>query len=275
MYKLITSDMDETLLSDAKKITPKTEAAIKRATAAGVHFVPNTGRSFLSIQDNLIQMGLSQKEDQYVISYNGGAIIENKENKVLQVNGLPYEIVNQLFEIGMNEKACIHVYTVDELYIWNMNQNEKDYLDGRVDGWKLMRENNIKFLQDTPITKIIFNIANEAGRLSMRDYVESHVDFALNITFSSDRYIEFNDPTADKGRGTMALAKKLGIKPSEVIAIGDNSNDLPMIKAAGLGVSVANGRDFVKAEADYITQADNNHDAIAEVINKFIFNEEE
>lgn len=274
MYKLITSDMDETLLDDNKKITPKTVEAIKRATAAGVYFVPNTGRSFTSIQDNLITLGLSQKSDQYVISYNGAAIVENKENQVLQVNALPYEIVEQLFQIGMNENVCIHIYTVDQMYVWNINENEIDYLNGRVTGWHLMRENSIKFLQDTPIAKIIFNIKEEAKRLSMQDYVSEHVKFALNITFSSDRYIEFNDPTADKGQGTLALAKKLGIKPSEVIAIGDNSNDLPMIEAAGLGVSVANGREFARAAADYITHADNNHDPVAEVIDRFIFNEE-
>lgn len=274
MYKLITSDMDETLLSDKKVITPATVAAIKRASAAGVYFVPNTGRSFNSIQDNLIQLGLSQKPDQYVISYNGAAIIENQQNRVLQVNALPYEIVEQLFKIGINEHLCIHVYTVDKLYIWNMNDNETDYLNGRVTGWKLMHEDSLKFLQQTPITKIIFNIEAEAQRLSMQDYVEKNVDFALNISFSSDRYIEFNDPSADKGQAVLALAAKLGIKPSEVIAVGDNSNDLPMIKAAGLGVSVANGRDFVQAAANYVTQADNNHDPLAEIINKFIFEEE-
>ncbi|GKS81297.1 haloacid dehalogenase [Ligilactobacillus pabuli] len=274
MYKLITSDMDETLLSDKKVITPATVAAIKRASATGVYFVPNTGRSFNSIQDNLIQLGLSQKPDQYVISYNGAAIIENQQNRVLQVNALPYEIVEQLFKIGMREHLCVHVYTVDELYIWNMNDKETDYLNGRVTGWKLMHEDSLKFLQQTPITKIIFNIEAEAQRLSMQDYVEKNVDFALNISFSSDRYIEFNDPSADKGQAVLALAAKLGIKPSEVIAVGDNSNDLPMIKAAGLGVSVANGRDFVQAEANYVTQADNNHDPLAEIINKFIFEEE-
>lgn len=274
MYKLITSDMDETLLSDKKVITPATVAAIKRASAAGVYFVPNTGRSFNSIQDNLIQLGLSQKPDQYVISYNGAAIIENQQNRVLQVNALPYEIVEQLFKIGINEHLCIHVYTVDKLYIWNMNDNETDYLNGRVTGWKLMHEDSLKFLQQTPITKIIFNIDAEAQRLSMQDYVEKNVDFALNISFSSDRYIEFNDPSADKGQAVLSLAAKLGIKPSEVIAVGDNSNDLPMIKAAGLGVSVANGRDFVQAAANYVTQADNNHDPLAEIINKFIFEEE-
>ena len=68
----------------------------------------------------------------------------------------------------------------------------------------------------------------------------------------------------------MHLGEILGIKPKEIIAIGDNGNDVPMIKAAGLGVSVANGREFVKEIADYVTEADNNHDPVAEVIEKFI-----
>ena len=90
MYKLITSDMDETLLNDNKKITPKTIDAIKKASEAGVHFVPNTGRGFMSIQHNLIDLGLSQKPDEYVISNNGAVIVENKENQILQVNPLPF-----------------------------------------------------------------------------------------------------------------------------------------------------------------------------------------
>lgn len=273
MYKLITSDMDETLLNDNKKITPKTIDAIKKASEAGVHFVPNTGRGFMSIQHNLIDLGLSQKPDEYVISNNGAVIVENKENQILQINPLPFEIVEQIFEIGMQENVCVHVYTVDDLYIWNLNEDEKDYLTGRVKDWHIIRGTDIKFLQDTPVTKIVFNIDEEARRISVQDYVHEHVKFALNVSFSSGRYIEFNDPSADKGQATMALAEKLGIKPSEVIAVGDNNNDLPMIKAAGLGISVANGQDYLQSEADYVTQTDNNNDPLVEIINKFIFNE--
>lgn len=72
MYKLVTCDMDETLLSDDRTITPKTVAAIKAASAQGVYFVPNTGRNFLTIQDNLATLGLKQQKGQYVISFNGG-----------------------------------------------------------------------------------------------------------------------------------------------------------------------------------------------------------
>ena len=62
----------------------------------------------------------------------------------------------------------------------------------------------------------------------------------------------------------------LGIKREEVIAIGDNGNDMSMIEDSGLGVSMANGREFLKEKAQYVTQNDNNHDGVAEVIEKFI-----
>ena len=58
----------------------------------------------------------------------------------------------------------------------------------------------------------------------------------------------------------------------ETIAIGDNFNDLSMIQAAGVGVGVANVNPAMKEQCDYITQADNNHGAVAEVIDHFIFN---
>ena len=70
----------------------------------------------------------------------------------------------------------------------------------------------------------------------------------------------------------MKLGEMLGIKREEIIAIGDNGNDLSMIEACGLGVSMANGRDFLKAKAQYVTQNDNNHDGVAEVIEKFVLN---
>ena len=108
-------------------------------------------------------------------------------------------------------------------------------------------------------------------RKAMKAAVESQVDPSkLTVSFSSGRYVEFNPAGVDKGTAAVQLGEILDIKPEEIIAAGDNSNDLPMLKAVGLPVSVANGLDVVKENAKYITEADNNHDALAEVINKFI-----
>lgn len=93
----------------------------------------------------------------------------------------------------------------------------------------------------------------------------------MNITFSSDRYIEFNSKEADKkGRSDFASWRAFRNQAGRNHRNRRQRQQFPMIKAAGLGVSVANGREFVKEIADYVTEADNNHDPVAEVIEKFI-----
>ena len=74
----------------------------------------------------------------------------------------------------------------------------------------------------------------------------------------------------DKGTGVKDLLEKINIDPSEAIAIGDNFNDIPMIENVGMGVAVKNGVDEIKSVANYVTENDNNHNAVAEVIQKFI-----
>ncbi|MCC7666179.1 Cof-type HAD-IIB family hydrolase [Liquorilactobacillus satsumensis] len=270
MYKMIVCDMDETLLTDSKQITAENTAAIKAAVEQGVYFVPNTGRNFLTVQDNLQQLGLYQKKDAYVISFNGGAVVENYQNRILLVNEMPFAQVEALFKLGVQAQYCVHVYTLDKLYIWNMQQDEIDYLAGRINGWIDLDKPDISQLRGQRLVKILFSVPTRAERKKVEQVVHEQFSFPLNVTFSSDRYIEFNPVTADKGKASLALGTRLGIKPAEIIAIGDNSNDLAMIQQAGLGVSVQNGRQFVKDVADYIAKRDNNHSAVAEVIEKFV-----
>ena len=88
----------------------------KKQLKDGVKVVLNTGRSYLSVQENLKTLGIYQTKDQYVVSFNGGAIVENKDLKVLHVEGLEFDIVKQLFDISLRyyPESCIHVYTLDE-----------------------------------------------------------------------------------------------------------------------------------------------------------------
>ena len=84
--------------------------------------------------------------------------------------------------------------------------------------------------------------------------------------------MEYIKKGTGKGDGVLKLAKLRGISVEDIVTVGDERNDISMIEAAGTGVAVANAREELKAIADYITEKDNNHGAIAEVINKFILN---
>ena len=272
-YKMIVTDLDETLLQANGDLSLVNEQAIKRAINAGTIFVPNTGRAFDSIQPLLSQIGLINKRDNFVISFNGGATVENFKNNVQICHPLSDSVAERIFKIGLGFRGTsAHINTLDQMFAYGVGPDEKHYLQTRGVFYQNLSEPDIKQIGNRTIMKVIFNHSDPEIRTKVHDAVLAELKGQVVATYSSNRYVEFNPFGVNKGTATLELAQKLGIKPSEVIAVGDNFNDLPMIEKAGLGICVSNGRDEVKKIANYVTEADNDHGAIAEIINKFILN---
>lgn len=269
-YKLIASDMDETLLDDNHQICQRNIDLIKKAKSLGVKFVPATGRGFKSIQQDLKILDLYDMEEEYVISFNGGALTENKNNKVLFFEGLSFEKTKEIFEFGLTCDVCQHIYTKDKVYIFNLSQSEAKRIEEQQVECEIMEENSMDFLKDTPISKILYQNTDVPYLMSLEPQMKSIWENECAVSYSSNRYMEFNKLGVDKGAGLKNLAEKLGIPIEETIAVGDNYNDVPMLKVAGLSVAAANAVDDVKALCDVVTDADNNKGVLAEVIERFI-----
>ncbi|MCD7839400.1 MAG: Cof-type HAD-IIB family hydrolase [Erysipelotrichaceae bacterium] len=272
MYKLIACDLDETLLSMDRSISKKNIEAIKKASKIGVKFVPATGRGYNSVGDTLEELGLLDKENEYVISYNGGAITENKGEKLLHFEGISYELACELYKRGLSYNVCIHVYTKDMVYAYNYVQEEIDYLAGRMEVTEIF-DKDLDFLKGQDIVKVLY-MNTDYSYLNQIEEELKDITQDVDVSYSSNRYIEFNHKGVNKGAGLVSLANLLNIPIAETIAVGDNYNDLSMIKAAGLGIGVANTVEDMKKECDYITSGTNDEDAIAEIIEKFILNDE-
>lgn len=273
VYKMLVSDLDETLLNDDGTVHADNLAAIKTAVAHGFKFVPNTGRSFNSVQALLKTLGLYDQAGQYVISYNGAAIVENKDNQVLLTRGMDRELAAQIFRAGLvNDQVDVHIYTVDTLFIYNISPTDKQYMAERGVTYELMASDDLAFLaNEQPVMKVIFEHPDQAVREQIRDAVLAAVGAdAVEATFSSSRYVEFNTKGVDKGSASLLLGEKLGIQRDEIIAAGDNNNDLKMLTAVGLGVSVANGIPAVQEAAAVVTERTNNEGAIAEILEKYV-----
>ncbi|MCD2257168.1 Cof-type HAD-IIB family hydrolase [Agrilactobacillus fermenti] len=270
MYQMIVSDLDETLLRDDGTLSAGNIQAIKQAVAQGVYFVPNSGRSFLSYQDNLRDLGLYNQPQAYEISYNGALILENYQNRVLKSNGLDYAMAQAIFDICTNTDGAVHIYTTDQLFIYHADPNDNRYLAERGVQFTTLNTVDFTMFQSLAIMKIIVALPTMAQRQALGKKVHVVLGNQVTATYSSDRYIEFNRAQVNKGTATLALAQQLQIQPEAIIAVGDNNNDLTMIQAAGLGVCVANGIDSVKQAAQYVTKRDNNQDAMAEIIEKFV-----
>lgn len=270
MYKLIACDLDETLLQSDKHVSAKNIEAIQKARELGVKFVLATGRGYLSAQKTLKELGLDDQPEEYMITYNGGCITENKDNQILSFHGITWDQAQALYERGKPYNVCIHVYTKDHVYVYRLWPEEVEYLNGRMAVEETFEE-NLEFLKGQEISKMLY-VNTDRDYLQQIERDLSDITNDLDVSYSSNRYIEFNRKGVNKGAGLLELAEHLGIQPEETIAIGDNFNDLSMIQAAGLGVGVQNTVEGMRDQCDYITKANHNESAIAEVIEKFILN---
>ena len=270
MYKLIACDLDETLLRDDRHVSLQDQKAIHSLKDYGVKFVPATGRGFKSIEATLKELDVFQKENEYVISYNGGALSENKDDRVLHFEGIPFSIANALYQKGLTYDVCIHVYTQDHVYVAHINDDERAYITGRIE-FEVIDEDSIDFLKNEDIVKVLYSNTDFNYLQSIEKDLHD-LTGNLDVSYSSHRFIEFNHKGVNKGKGLLILGNILGIEPEEMIAVGDNFNDLPMLKVAGLGIGVQNTVEDMKKECDYITKATHNESAISEIIEKFIIN---
>ncbi len=269
MYKMILSDLDETLLVN-HHVPQDNQKAIMKARQKGVKFVPATGRAYNMIQEILKEIGTYQQKDEYSICFNGGLIVENKNDHILHFQGLSFEQTKELFELGEKYDVCVLIFTLDCCYIFKADPDEVQRKIDQKARFKVIDEYNMDFLQDEKIAKILFERRDMDYLQSIKKEIEPYIDGKVCASFSSYRYLELNALGVDKGYGLRWLASYLGMKSEDVIAIGDNYNDVDMIKEAGLGVCVAGASDEIKSLSDYTTTLDYDEGAVREVIEKFV-----
>lgn len=268
MYKIIATDLDETLLNDQKHVS---EADIKSISKLqDTKLVIATGRGFEAVQANLKEIGLYDLENQYLISFNGGVITECKDNKILYSHLMPFEDVKRLFEIGLKYDVCIHIYTLECCYAYRLFENEKNNLLSGNFNIKTFNDTNLEFLKDKKIAKVLYCIEDMDYLRKIRKKI--NLDDRFSISFSSNRYLEINPLGVNKGTGLMKLCEILNIDIKDTIAVGDNINDQSMILTAGLGIGVKNSIEDIKKDCDVILDYTNNEDPITHIIDLYIKN---
>ena len=272
MYRLIASDLDETLLDDSHHVPERVRRAIAAARERGARFVPATGRPFSSVDPTLAELGLLGEKGEYVLSFNGGVITENSSGVPLTTCSLPRETAERLYAFGVEHGLCMHVNTLDPVYLYNYVPEERAYIEGRMNIVET-HEPTLRGVYDAGhiVVKVIYmSFDQDYLQRIERELAAAGVTTGLDVYYSGNRYLEFNAPGVNKGAGLLALARRLGIPREETMAIGDNSNDVAMLGAAGLGVAVANATAEAKAAAGYVCAADNNAGGVAEAIERFV-----
>ncbi|HBT50217.1 MAG: putative hydrolases of the HAD superfamily [Caldanaerobacter subterraneus] len=268
MYKLLVSDADGSLLNSNSAISDRTKEAVREVISRGVIFTIATGRMFSSILPYAEELKINAP----VISYNGALIKDIYTKKVYYYNPIPSE--DALFAIKLLKENGYHInlYIDDELYV--------EEITDRVE-WYLSFNNNVKvnpvgdlieFLEDTgSVTAKIYALNDLKNPVSIDARMYDEISKKLTISTSGGGHLEINAKGVSKGNALKTLANMYNIKREQVVAIGDNLNDLSMIEYAGLGVAMGNAPDIVKIKASYTTLS-NDEDGVAHVIDKFFLN---
>ena len=273
MVKLLLSDLDETLLVD-QNVPQASLDAINAARKKGVKFVVATGRGYQMIPHILKQLGSYDCENEYTICYNGGMIFENKNHRVLHFVDIAYNKVKALLEISNHYDVCVTIFTKYMCYILKPGQGEVERKTIQNSPFEVVEGLDISFLEDEEIAKILFVHQDMNYLRQIHEEIKSEIlKLDVCVSFSSNRYMEFNAQGVDKGTGLKWLANHLGIDIEDTMAVGDNLNDFEMIKAARIGVSVQNAVAKLKEVSQYITTKNHDDGAMVEVIHKFILEE--
>ncbi|MCL2376657.1 MAG: Cof-type HAD-IIB family hydrolase [Defluviitaleaceae bacterium] len=271
MYKLIACDVDGTLF-DSSFVFPKANIdAIAKAQEKGVIFALCSGRSYKSLKAFAKELGI-KPEGSHIIGFNGSVIYDFENSVVVKQENLDKDvgvrIVKAFKEVPRDIEIVIYIDGEHVLFEKGA-QYAPIYQETSKCDWQDTEDIVSAVEELNSIAKIIF-LGENSDLVKLEKEIEGHLGDETSTIFSASYMLETSPNISSKGNGVKWLCEKYNIDMSEVICIGDNHNDLSMIKAAGLGVAVANAVDAAKEIADYVTENDCMNGAVAEVINKFI-----
>ena len=266
MKKILFLDLDGTLTDDEKKITPKTKEALMNIQEQGHIVALASGRPTPGMVPIARELQL-EKYGGYIMSFNGGKIINCRTNETIFENVVDRKHLPELIRYARQNNLGLITYdTKHALVATRMDQYialEAMFIN-KIPAYMT---DVVKYVDYNP-NKCLFTVDPVVSEYHERKIAEKFGN-ELGIYRSSDYFIEVVPKGIDKAAAIKVLIEKLGIPRENTIACGDGFNDLTMIRYAGIGVAMENAADIVKAEADYITTS-NNNEGIAQVIEKYI-----
>ena len=271
---LLAMDLDGTaLLEDHKTFTPRLYAALSAAARKGVAIVPTTGRQYAMLPP-AVHTGADWEN--LCVLCNGGEVRRLHTGELLEVHYIEADTAGQIVEIAARMGLSVELSAGGLLYLtresWDMQREHEDVLCFHLNNILTTRGRTVSALEEVlnqpelALDKVNLPYIPEALRAEVEALLKNA---PVSFAWSSPHSVEITHSQATKANGMLTACRILGVDPACTMAIGDSGNDIPMLKAAALGVAMGSAPQEVKDAADTVT-ASNMEDGAAIAIERYI-----
>jgi Cof subfamily protein (haloacid dehalogenase superfamily) len=260
--RLLVSDVDGTLVTPDKTLTPAAREAGAAAVAAGLAFCLVSSRPARGMAALIEALDLRGP----CAAFNGGRIFE-RDGRVIESHPLETAVADEALGFIAAAGAAAWLFADDEWFLTDPAGDEV-WRERRTVCFEPTRVDDLRSVPG-PIGKVV-GVSDDPGVL---DRCHALAAPALagraNVSRSQSYYLDFTQPGADKGRAVTALARRLGVPLSQTAVIGDMDNDVPMFEVAGFSIAMGQAPERVKAAAQAVT-ASNTEDGFAAAVHRLI-----
>ncbi len=260
--KLVATDIDGTLVKWDTSVSDGVKDCIKKLQENGVKVVLVTGRMHCATKHLRDELGLNSP----VVSYQGG-LIKDSDGKTLYQENLDSDYAKEIINWAHKNGVHLNLYIDDKLYVEKDDDCVKRYTDGKFVPYTVCPFESLKIENVNKILAIDYgNAERVTGWVN-----ELQAKFPeLYIVKSTPFFCEIGSPMAKKSLGVEFLAKHWNLSQDEILTIGDQNNDIELLKAGGVKVAMGNATPELKECANYITDSVEN-DGFVKAIEKFCF----
>lgn len=260
-FKALAVDVDGTLVDHTLEIRPRNLEALQRVIAGGCRVIIATGRMYRSALKYAEAIGTEEP----MICYQG-AVVRSRAGEILREWPVPPAEAVAALEMARAQDLHINLYRDDAFYVERMGWGAKRYAEVAQMEPQLVPD--LMELAQQGSTKIVFVDKPERLR-ELEPLARRTVEPRARVTFSLPDFLEVVEAKASKGAALAFICEAAGIRPSEVIAVGDAPNDVEMFRYAGLALAPRTSFPEALAEADAII-APPGEDGIAELVERYL-----
>ena len=267
MIKLVATDIDGTIVAKDSEISVGVKNCIKTLQEKGVPVVLVTGRMYIAARQIAERLGLNTP----VVAYQGGLIKKSQsDDSTIYEAYIPESDCKNIINWARKNKVHLNLYSDDKLYVEEDNFNIQKYAKRQNIEYKVQSFDKMKLEKINKLLAIDY--ANADNIPLWIDELQK--DFShLYIVKSTPNFCEFSTMEATKACAIEELRKYYNLEQDEVLCIGDQDNDIELLKAGGVSVAMGNATEELKKYADYVTDTVDN-DGFVKAMNKFVIGED-